>query len=120
MIDTDRRDTRVMNRPADQLGYLREPLECVEMHRGFAERLERRCCEPGIDLRKRLRTGTRRLEYSGARYHREKLVDARPWNGPPDAAFSQFGNTLRRTLMPFVIAPVRVDQNAGIDRDHRD
>ena len=119
MVDANGRDSRIMNRPANQLGYYREPLERVEMDRGFAERLKRGRREPRIDLRKRLGTGTRRLEDSRARHYREKLVDARPWNGPSDTTFSQFGNARGRALMPFVIAPVCVDQDIGIDRDHR-
>lgn len=90
MIDTNRRDAGIMNRSTGQFGYMNESLERIEMDRGFTERLEFGCREPGIDLRERLGTGTRRLEYSDTRYNREKLVDARPWNGPPDTAFSQF------------------------------
>lgn len=120
MIDTNRRDARVMNRPADQPGSLRKSSECVEMQRGFAERFERGRRKPGIDLRKCLRTGTRWLEDSRSCHHREKLMGAGPWNGPPGAAFGQFRNAFRRALMPFVIAPVCVDQDIGIDRDHRD
>ena len=118
MMQAQRGDARIVDRPALDLAANRNLLEPVEVTHRFADELAPRGFAPGTDGVERHAQGRRRRVDARMRHHGTEFVHARPGDRPAAAAVGQIGEQLERRGVRTGSRAVRVNQKVGVNRDH--
>ena len=119
MVQTNCRDACIVNCTALHFGMRSQPGQGGPMLRRFSDKTQAWRFGLNIDLSDGLFQSGRRIKYFRTRHDRYEFVYARPRYGPSSAARGKHVQTGMRRLVPLVVSAMSVDQEVGIDRDHR-
>src|SRR5437899_4171096 len=113
-------DAGVMHRAVRDLRGERNLLQLVEISRAFADESVDGRSHPAANSLARGLERRGRFVNVRVRDNGQKLVNARPGNGPPLVAVREFEEDRTGFVVPIRVLAMRVNQQVGINGDHAD
>ncbi len=118
VLTAKRRDARIMDPRPDDFARADHRPQMRPVLVGFRQQEQSRGSEPHIHLLDRACDRCRRIENTRMRDYAEKLMNARPRNGPRVAPFRKIVQPAFRDMVKRRFRPMCVDEDIGIDRNH--